>query len=59
MSKQLSPAQLQVLAKGAAMAIQPILNKQASESADLLSLIEDLQDRLRVLESQVADLTRN
>lgn len=41
------------------MAIQPILNKQASENADLLSLIEDLQDRLRALESKVADLTRN
>lgn len=48
-----------MLAKGAAMAIRPVLSKQASENADLLALIEDLQDRLRVLESQVADLTRN
>lgn len=47
-----------MLAKGTAMAIRPILNKQTSENADLLAFIEDLQDRLRVLESQVADLTR-
>lgn len=59
MSKQLTKAQLEMLAKGAAMAIRPVLSKQASENADLLALIEDLQDRLRVLESQVADLTRN
>ncbi|GEM_PF-1422794 len=59
MSNQLTKAQLEILAKGAAMAIRPVLNKQASENADLLELIEDLQDRLRVLESQVADLTRN
>lgn len=59
MSKQLTKAQLEILAKGAAMAIRPVLNKQASENADLLALIEDLQDRLRVLESQIADLTRN
>jgi hypothetical protein len=58
MSKQLTKAQLEMLAKGSAMAIRPVLNKQASENADLLALIEDLQDRLRVLESQVADLTR-